>query len=320
MEKILITGINGFAGSHLAEYVLKNNLGEVYGTTRGRTVNLENLENVKNKVELTECDITDSYSVEKTIDEIKPDYVFHLAAQAFVPASWRSPIETMNTNVIGSLNLFEAIRKSNTNPLIQICGSSEEYGMVLPEETPITEDNPLRPLSPYGVSKVAMDLMGYQYFKSYGMKIVRTRAFNHSGPRRGEVYVDSDWCRQVIQIEKGKKEPVVMVGNLEAKRDFTDVRDIVRGYWLSLKKGKAGEVYNICSGKTWKMKDVLDKIISLSKAKNIKVQEDPKRLRPSDVQLLLGDNKKFCEATGWKPEIPYEKTLEDLMAYWRERL
>lgn len=320
MAKILITGVNGFAGSHLAEFVLKNNFGEVYGTTRGRTVNLENIESVKSKIQLIECDITDSYSVQKTIDEILPDCIFHLAAQAFVPASWRSPIETMNTNVIGSLNLFEAVRKSKCSPLIQIAGSSEEYGMVLPEETPIKETNPLRPLSPYGVSKVAMDLLGYQYFQSYGLKIVRTRAFNHSGPRRGEVYVDSDWCKQVAEIEKGKKTPIVSVGNLEAKRDFTDVRDIVRAYWLSLKKGKAGEVYNICSGKTWKMKDVLEKIISMGKNKSIQIMEDPKRLRPSDVQLLLGDNSRFVEATGWKPEIPYEKTLEDLLNYWRQRI
>jgi len=320
MASVLITGINGFVGSHLADHVLENNLGEVSGLTRGRTVNLENIQGILERVKLISCDIADAYSVQKTIEETCPDFIFHLAAQAFVPESWRSPIETMNTNVNGSLNLFEAIRKSKCNPLIQIAGSSEEYGLVLPEETPIKETNELRPLSPYGVSKVAMDLLGFQYFKSYGMKIVRTRGFNQSGPRRGAVYVDSDWCKQVAEIEKRKRKPEVLVGNLQAFRDFTDVRDMVKAYWLALEKCKPGEVYNICSEKAWKMQDVLDKIISLSNIKNIKVREDAERLRPSDVPRLVGDCSKFRKQTGWKTQIPYEKTLEDLLNYWRQKV
>ena len=182
----------------------------------------------------------------RLVDDARPDYVFHLAAQAFVPASWRSPVETFNTNVTGSLNLFEAIRNADCDPRIQIAGSSEEYGIrVHPNEVPITEDNPLRPLSPYGVSKAAMDLLGFQYFKSYGIKIVRTRAFNHTGPRRGEVYAVSDWSKQVAEIEAGRRKPVMQVGNLKAKRDFCDVRD-VHAYWLAAPtKGKPGDVYNI---------------------------------------------------------------------------
>jgi len=319
--KVLITGINGFVGSHLAEYILNNKLGEVAGTIRGKTVNLNNVQGIRSKIQLVECNITDSYAVKKTIDEIDPDYVFHLAAQAFVPSSWRSPVETMTTNIIGSLNLFEALRGSKSNPVIQIAGSSEEYGLVKPEEIPIKESNPLRPLSPYGVSKVGMDMLGFQYFHSYGMKIVRTRAFNHSGPRRGEMYVDSDWSKQVAEIENEKKQPAIYVGNLNAKRDFTDVRDIVKAYYLAVTKGKVGEAYNICSGKTYSMKEVLDKILALSRSKKkIEIKQDPKRLRPSDVELLLGDSTKFREATGWKPEIPYDKTLEDMLNYWRERV
>jgi GDP-4-dehydro-6-deoxy-D-mannose reductase len=215
--------------------------------------------------------------------------------------------------------LFEAIRLAQIKPVIQIACSSEEYGLVKPEETPIKETNPLRPLSPYGVSKVAMDYLGYQYHQSYGMRIVRTRGFNHTGPRRGEVFAESTFAKQVALIEKGKQEPVLSVGNLEAERDYTDVRDMVRGYFLAATKGRAGEVYNICSGKTWRIKKVLDYYLSLSKVK-VEVKQDPARMRPSDVPILLGDNSKFVKQTGWRPQIPLEKTLEDLLNYWRENV
>jgi len=318
MKKILITGINGFVGSHLAEYVLNNNLGEVHGSYR-KNENLSNIKGIINQIELIECDITDSYGVDKTIKEIKPEYIFHLAAQAFVPSSWKSPIETMNTNIIGSLNLFEAIKNNNKDITIQIAGSSEEYGLVKENEVPMTELNPLRPLSPYGVSKVAMDLLGYQYYQSYGLKIVRTRAFNHEGPRRGEQYVTSNFAKQVALIEAGKQKPILMVGNLEAKRDYTDVRDMVKAYWLAAEKGVPGEVYNIASGKAYKIQVIVDILKKLTK-KDFEVKQDPKRLRPSDVQILLGDSTKFRKQTGWKPEIPFEKTMEDLLNYWREKI
>ncbi len=319
MKKILITGINGFVGSHLAEYIINNNLGEVYGTYRTKNEDFSNTKQVRKKVELIECDITDSYSVDKTIEEVKPDYIFHLAAQAFVPSSWKSPIETLNTNIIGSLNLFEAIKKNNKNIVIQIAGSSEEYGLVKEDEVPIKETNPLRPLSPYGVSKVSMDLLGYQYHQSYGLKIIRTRAFNHEGPRRGESYVTSNFAKQVALIEAGEQEPLVRVGNLEAKRDYTDVRDMVRAYWLAVEKCIPGEVYNIASGKAYVIKSIIDILQKLSK-KEFKVEQDPKRLRPSDVEILLGDATKFKKQTGWEPEISFEKTMEDLLDYWREKI
>ncbi|MEO0098690.1 MAG: GDP-mannose 4,6-dehydratase, partial [candidate division WOR-3 bacterium] len=264
--KFLITGITGFVGSHLAEYLLSLGKDEVFGIYRWRS-RMENISHLSDKISLLECDLKDPVAVREVIRKIKPDGIFHLAAQSYVPMSWIAPQETLTTNIISQLNIFEAVRAENLDCRIQIAGSSEEYGMVYPNEVPIKETNPLRPLSPYGVSKVAQDLLGYQYFMSYGIKVVRTRAFNHEGPRRGEVFVTSNFCKQIAEIEKGKREPVVYVGNLEAVRDFTDVRDTVRAYYLVLLKGKPGEVYNICSGKGYKIKEILDIILSLSKVK-----------------------------------------------------
>jgi len=317
--RVLITGITGFAGSHLAEYILSEHSGDrVFGFVRWRS-RMDNILHIKDKVELYEADLKDVISLKKALAEIKPDRIFHLAAQSFVPASWKLPIETFAINALGQINLFEAVLSLKLDPRIQIAGSSEEYGHVNPDEVPMKETNPLRPLSPYAVSKVAQDLLGYQYFMSYSLKTVRTRGFNHTGPRRGDVFVTSNFAKQLAEIEKGKTKPVIYVGNLEAKRDFTDVRDIVRAYWLAAAKGKPGEVYNIGSGRTMAMKDMLDILLSLSKAK-VKVEVDPARLRPSDVPILYADCSKFVSLTKWKPRIPLEKTFKDLLDYWRERV
>ncbi len=316
--KILITGISGFAGSHLADYFIGRGDAEIYGTIKWRSIR-DNIRHIEDKINLMECDIKDAFAMKSVIAAVKPDQIFHLAAQSYVPFSWRVPHETIDTNVTGELNLFEAVRACKLDPMIQIAGSSEEYGLVYPEELPITEDNPLRPLSPYAVSKVAQDFLGYQYFKSYGMKIVRTRAFNHTGPRRGEVFVTSTFARQLIEIELGKRDPVLHVGNLDAVRDFSDVRDVVRAYALSLEVGQAGEVYNIASGSGIKIKDMLGKLVEMTRVK-VTIEQDPSRLRPSDVQLLTGSSEKFRKATGWKPEIPFDQTLKDLMDYWRSLL
>ena len=316
--KVLITGITGFVGSHLADYTLAKENVEVYGTIRWRS-KTENIEHIKDKLHLIQCNLNDASSVNDLIVDIKPDKIFHLAAQSFVPTSWNSPAETLTSNIIGELNIFEAIRRAKINPWMQIAGSSEEYGMVYPDETPIKETNPLRPLSPYGVSKVGQDLLAYQYYMSYKLNVVRTRAFNHTGPRRGDVFVCSEFAKRIAEIEKGHKEPVILVGNLDAQRDFTDARDIVKAYWLGLEKCEPGEVYNICTGKAYKISEVLDILISLSNAK-IKVGKDPAKMRPSDVPYLGGDSTKFREVTGWKPEIPFERTLTDLLNYWREKV
>lgn len=315
--KALITGISGFAGSHLAEYLLSLNF-EVFGTIKWRS-RLENIEHILDKIKLFECDIRDASAVKYVLNECKPDYIFHLAAQSYVPFSWRAPSETLITNITGELNIFEGVRELKIDPFIHIAGSSEEYGLVYPDEIPIKETNPLRPLSPYAVSKIAQDLLGYQYYKSYGLKIIRTRAFNHTGPRRGEVFVSSNFARQIIEIEKKKREPVIYVGNLDAVRDFLDVRDVVRAYYLSLKKGTPGEVYNIASGKGIKIKELLNKMIEMTHL-NLKVIPDPSRMRPSDVELLIGSNEKFKNATGWQPEIPFDRTLQDLLDYWRSKI
>lgn len=320
MMKVLVTGITGFVGSHLADYILQHHPEvQLYGIYRWRS-RTENIDHVRNRFVNMECDLRDANNVRSVLRTIKPDRIFHLAAQSFVPSSWRAPSESLDTNIIGQVNIFEAVKDLGLDPWIQIACSSEEYGMVYDNEVPIKETNPLRPLSPYAVSKVGQDFLGYQYFMSYGMKIVRTRGFNHTGPRRGDVFVCSDFAKQIAYIEKSKKEPVIHVGNLEAKRDFTDVRDMVRAYWMSLEgKCKPGEAYNICSGKCWTIREVLDMLIQLSTV-DIRIQQDPSRLRPSDVPILLGDNSRFCDATGWKPEIPFTQTLEDILNYWRQRV
>jgi GDP-4-dehydro-6-deoxy-D-mannose reductase len=317
--RVLITGITGFAGSHLADYILENHPGvEIYGIVRWRS-RMENILHIQDKIALFEADLKDIVSLKKCLEKIKPDRIFHLAAQSFVPTSWLCPAETFAINAIGEINLFEAVLGLKLSPKIQVAGSSEEYGLVNADEIPMKETNPLRPLSPYAVSKVAQDLLAFQYFKSYGLRTVRTRGFNHTGPRRGEVFICSNFAKQIAEIEKKKKEPVIYIGNLEARRDFTDVRDIVRGYWLCLEKGEDGEVYNVGTGKTYSMKEILDMLLSMSKIK-VKVEVDPQRLRPSDVPVLLSDCTKLKELTGWQPKIPIRQSLEDLLNYWRERV
>ncbi|PID59033.1 GDP-mannose 4,6-dehydratase [candidate division KSB3 bacterium] len=317
--RVLITGITGFAGSHLVDYILKEHPDvEIFGIRRWRS-RTETIKHFQDDIKIVECELRDLTSVFKVVQDIRPDRIFHLAAQSFVPTSWASPADSLNTNIIGQLNIFEAVRSLEISPWIQIACSSEEYGMVYDNEVPITESNPLRPLSPYAVSKVGQDMMGYQYSESYGMKIIRTRGFNHTGPRRGDVFVCSDFAKQIVDIEKKKRPPVIKVGNLEAKRDFTDVRDMVRAYWLALDGNCApGEVYNIASGTTHTIQSVLDRLLSMTDAA-ITVEEDSARLRPSDVQILLGDYSRFKAATGWEPTIPFEQTLQDILDYWRAR-
>ena len=320
MKKALITGITGFVGSHLAELLLANGF-EVHGIIRWRS-KTENIDDFKEKLILHDGDMTDFSSLIKIFSQVKPDYIFHLAAQSFVLSSWRSPSQTLHTNVIGTSNLLEAItnlRDKKFDPIIQLAGSSEEYGLVLPHEVPIKETNPLRPLSPYGVSKVATDMLAHQHLRSYGIKTIVTRSFNSTGPRRGEVFVCSTFAKQIAEIEKEKREPIISHGNLDAKRDFTDVRDIAKAYLLAVEKCKPGEVYNICSGETLSMKEMLLILLSLTDV-SVKLKEDPERMRPSDVSILHGDYSKFKKATGWQPTINIKKTLEDLLNYWRERV
>ena len=316
--RILITGITGFVGSHLAEWALAQGA-EVVGSLRWRS-KTEHIEHLRDRLTLVESDLRDALSVRTLLAEARPDWIIHLAAQSFVAASWQTPVETFYTNVISQMNLFEVMRQLDASARFLVIGSSEEYGLVYPDELPIRETNALRPLSPYAVSKVAQDLMGWQYFKSYGMHIVRARAFNHDGPRRGETFATSNFAKQVAEIEAGLREPVVHVGDLKPTRDFSDVRDIVRGYWLLLERGTPGEVYNLCSGMDWSIERVLTFLIGQSTAPRIEVRQDPARLRPSDVPILRGSAEKVGKAVGWRGTIPLEKTLTDLLEYWRHKI
>jgi GDP-4-dehydro-6-deoxy-D-mannose reductase len=319
MTRVLITGITGMAGSHLADFLLEEQKDcEIFGVKRSRSP-MENIEAIKDQINLIDAELTDSSAVLNVISKAKPDYIFHLAAHSFVPDSWQNPFTTFRDNVGMQLTIFEAVRQAKLDPVIQIACSSEEYGKVLPGEVPINEKNPLRPLSPYGVSKVTQDMLGYQYFQSYGLKVIRTRAFNHEGPRRGEVFVSSNFAKQVAEIEAGLKPPVVYVGNLDAQRDWSDVRDVVRAYWLAVKHGAPGEDYVIASGVSRSIKEMLDLLLSFSDSK-IEVKTDPARLRPSDVQILQGDASKFKKVSGWTARYSFQDTMLDLLNYWRERL
>lgn len=320
--KILITGITGFVGSHLAEFCLKQKNVKIYGTVFPKDFKKEvkKLAHFKKRIEFFECDLAKKEQVKKVLLKVRPNKIFHLAGQSRVSSSWDSPEKTLLNNITSDLNLFEAVRSAKINPVIVVAGSSEEYGLTFKNELPIKEENPLRPLSPYAVSKIAQEKLAYQYYKSYGLRMVLARFFNTEGPRRSEGFVASAFAKQIAEIEKGKKGPVMRVGNLEAKRDFTDVRDIARAYWLASEKCKFGEPYNICSGEARTIQSVLDLLISKSKVKNIKIVKDPKKIRPSDIPITVGDNLKFKKQTGWRPEVPFEKTMEDLLNYWRERV
>jgi GDP-4-dehydro-6-deoxy-D-mannose reductase len=316
--RLLITGITGFVGSYMTDYALARGA-EVFGSMRWRS-KTEHIDHLRSRITLIESDLRDLSSVRNLLEMSEPTHVVHLAAQSFVATSWKAPAETLTTNIISQVNLLEAIRGLKISPRFLAIGSSEEYGLVHPDELPIKETNPLRPLSPYAVSKVAQDVMGYQYFKSYGLPIVRTRAFNHEGPRRADVFVTSNFAKQVAEVEAGLREPVIFVGDLKPKRDYSDVRDIVRGYWALLERGEPGDVYNLCSGRSWAIQQVLDFLLERSRVKGIAVRTDPARLRPSDVMELEGDAGKIERATGWKVEIPFERTLTELLDYWRQRI
>ena len=319
--KAFISGVTGFVGSHLAEYILENHSGvEVTGLLRWRSPK-KNIRSILNKTNLCYGDLQDLPSLKKVLVENRPDYIFHLAAQSYVDFSFIAPIETLGTNVIGTCNLLEAVRElkqaDGYDPVIHICSSSEVYGQVREDEVPIRESNPLRPASPYAVSKVGEDMLGFQYWLSWGIKTIRTRMFTHTGPRRGEVFVVSNFAKQVASIEAGRQEAVIKVGNLDSVRTFSDVRDAVKAYWLLVNKCKPGEVYNIGGVDTMTIGEMLHKLLAMSNVNNIKVEVDPARLRPSDVTLQIPCVEKFQKVTGWKPEIPFETTLKDTLEYWR---
>jgi GDP-4-dehydro-6-deoxy-D-mannose reductase len=313
--RALVSGMTGFIGSHLAEFLLKKEF-EVFGTVWDK-IELKNVERIKDKVRILECDIRDGARVKEIIEEVKPERIFHLAAQSFPTVSWDEPVRTLDTNVMGTAHIFEAVRKCDLDTIILVACSSAEYGFVSENEVPVKESHVLLPLHPYGVSKVAQDLLAYQYHQNFGIKTVRARIFNTTGPRKTND-VCSDFTSTIVSIEKGKAKQM-NVGNLEPKRDITDVEDVVSALWLLCEKGEMGEVYNVCSSKAYRIKDILNMAIELAKAK-IEVQVDPNKLRPTDEPIIMGDNTKIRETCGWIPKMSMEETLSRMLDYWREDL
>ena len=266
-------------------------------------------------------DINDFSSIYQIVQNEKPDYVFHLAAQSYPLTSFTSPLDTLQTNIIGTAILLEAIKKCNINPVIHVCASSEVFGRVGAEHLPIKETAPFHPASPYAISKVGTDLIGRYYGEAYGMKIMTTRMFTHTGPRRGDVFAESSFAKQIALIENGLKEPVIKVGNLDSMRTWSDVRDAVRAYYMLVTiNPTSGEFYNIGGTYSCTIREMLNYLLSISTAKNIKIEIDPERLRPIDADLQIPDTSKFTNHTSWKPEISFEQTMNDLLNYWRDKV
>lgn len=316
--RVFITGITGPVGSFLADYLLTLPEVEVHAFKRWRS-DPRPIEHLRGRVTFHEGDIEDPFSVSKAIERARPDRIYHLAAQSYPSESWDAPITTMRVNVEGTINVLEAARLHCPAARIHIAGTSAEYGWVSPEEVPIPETHLLRPASPYGVSKVAAELTGLQYHDSYGMHIVVTRSFNHVGPRQGDRCSIQTFCRQMAAIEAGQQEPVISVGNLEPRRDFTHTSDVARALWLLLDRGQPGQVYNLCSGTATRIGDIVE-IVRQQGRVPVEIRVDPARLRPSDEPLLMGDNSKLRAATGWQPEIGMNQIVAELLDYWRERI
>ena len=326
MTRCLITGIAGMVGSHLADFLLENTDWEIYGFLRWND-NMENIEhlsgriNNRNRVFLLYGDLNDLPSLMDAVEESRPDYVFHLAAQSYPKTSFNAPLDTLNTNIIGTAKLLEALRKGNFDPYIHVCASSEVYGRVPADRTPITEEENFHPASPYAISKIGTDLIGRYYAEAYNMKVLTTRMFTHTGPRRGDVFAESTFAKQIAMIELGLIPPVVKVGNLDSLRTWADVRDAVRAYYLLVTKNPvSGEYYNIGGTFSCTIGEMLKYLISKSTNKNIRVEVDEERLRPVDADLQIPDTTKFTSHTGWRPEISFEKTMDNLLDYWRKRV
>lgn len=317
MKKALIIGAGGFVGGYLAKCLENEFNMEVHATKLPGTEAMEDLSFLKDRV--YELDILNKADIVDLLYGIRPDYIFHLAAQSSVSAAWKNPTITIDVNIKGSVNVMDSVRELYYKPRVVIIGSGEEYGHIKEDETPITEETKLRPGNIYAATKACQNMIGSIYSKAYDMEIMLVRAFNHVGPGQSPIFVVSDFCKQVAEIEKGLRKPVMYVGNLAAKRDFTDVRDVVRAYGLLALKGRAGETYNVGSGHAVVIREMLDRIIGMS-GTDIRVEVDQNKIRPVDVPIIEADITKINAETGWKPEIPFEQTLREVLDYWRERL
>jgi len=311
--KALIIGGAGFVGNYLIEHCKRDWQWSVHVTKMPN-------ETIANPdVSIHDLDILEKKEITALLRTVRPDYIFHLAAQSSVAVSWKNPAMTIDVNVKGSINVLDAIRELDYSPRILLIGSGEEYGHILPGETPISERNTPRPGNIYAATKACQNMIGAIYAKAYQMQIMMVRAFNHIGPNQSPLFVVADFCRQVAEIEAEMRPPVIHVGNLAAKRDFTDVRDVVRAYALLIQKGQPGETYNVGSSHAVSIEEVLTQILSLS-ARQIQVSVDPDRLRPVDIPIIEADITKLREVTNWTPAIPLQQTLEETLNYWRQTL
>ncbi|PYS00925.1 MAG: GDP-mannose 4,6-dehydratase [Acidobacteria bacterium] len=322
MGKVLITGITGFVGSHLADLCLNKHV-NLYGFRRYHLSNLKNIVHIEDKIRWVDCDMMDAKAVTKAIQKVKPDVIFHMASQSFVSPSWDHPSLYMDANYRMTVNLFEACLESRINPRIHIPGSGEEYGEIYEDELPITLTTQLRPVNPYAVSKVAQDMIAYVYFRSYGLRVIRTRAFNHEGPRRDRVFGIPWYCYQIAKIEHRLQKPVIKVGYVDDLRNFTHIKDMVRAYWLAVEKCKPGELYLIGSeadSHVHTFRECVEMLIEMSKVKNIRYKIDPQYVRPTQVPRLICDTSAFVKTTGWKPRIDFETILVETLNYWRDQI
>ncbi len=311
--KALITGISGFVGSHLAEYLLETTDWQVAGTVFGP---YDNIAGLYSRLELYPAELSHLEVMTFILEQARPDAIFHLAAQPLVSASRHDPWGTLETNIRVQLNVLEGVARVRPDCRVLVVGSSEEYGPISPSDLPVDEDTPLRPASAYALSKVAQDLMGLQYYLTHRLHVVRVRPFNHIGPRQRTGFVAPDLASQIAAAEAGLQPPVIEVGNLAVRRDFSDVRDVVRAYVMLITHGEPGQVYNVGSGRSHSIQELLDTLLAMSRVP-IQVQQDPARMRPSDVPDLVCDNRRIREQIGWQPTIPFEQSLRDILDYWR---
>ncbi|HMO57461.1 MAG TPA: GDP-mannose 4,6-dehydratase [Roseiflexaceae bacterium] len=316
--RFLITGPTGPVGSALIAELLTHPDHEIHIFKRWRS-DLRPLRASIDRVHIHEGDIEDPYAVAAAVRKAAPAIVYHLAAQSYPTASWDAPVATMRANVEGTINLLEAVRSHAPQARVHIAGSSAQYGIVDPQHVPIREDHPMRPGSPYGVSKVGQELLGLQYHDSYGMHVIVTRSFNHVGPHQGDRCSIQTFCRQMAQIEAGLQPPILQVGNLEPRRDFTHISDVARALYLLMQHGTPGSVYNLCSGRATRIGDIVDMVLAQGRVP-VEVRVDPARLRPIDEPILEGDNRRLCNDTGWQPQIGMEQIVAELLAFWRAAL
>jgi GDPmannose 4,6-dehydratase len=326
-KRAFITGITGMVGSHLADYLIARTEWDIVGLARWRSP-LDNLRalvpriNRQDRVRLVYGDLRDDPSIHEAVRQAAPDYVFHLAAQSFPRTSFDAPLDTLDTNVQGTARVLEAVKRWAPKAVVHVCSSSEVFGRVPKEKVPINEECTFHPASPYAISKVGTDLLGRFYAEAYGLMVLTTRMFTHTGPRRGDVFAESTFAKQIALIEKNLIPPVVKVGNLKSMRTVADVRDAVRAYHMLVTlKPVAGAYYNIGGAHSCTVGEILDALLALSPRKNaIRIEVDPERLRPIDADLQVPDTAKFTAHTGWRPEIPFATTMRDLLGYWREEV